>query len=259
MKALVLSAGYGERLKPLTDTTPKPLLEAGGRPLIHYPLLMLRRAGILDVAVNIHHLGENIKAALGDGGQLGLRIAYSPEPKLAGTGGPLLALRGFFGADSFVLLNCDTLLDLDLTAMIEFHRARPALATFLLRGSAEGDPYSRIECDGEMRIRRMRLLKGRAAGEFNDFPAGLSETIALALRPYMYCGVMVCEPEVLTMTPAAPPFSLMGEVFAPALAHGATLRGFFHDGYFRTVDDLASYRELCGELAVAPPPLQYLD
>ncbi len=258
MKALVLSAGYGERLKPLTGTTPKPLLEAGGRPLIHYPLLMLRRAGILDVAVNIHHLGEKIKSALGDGGQLGLRIAYSPEPKLAGTGGPLLALRDFFGADSFVLLNCDTLSDLDLRAMIEFHRARATTATFLLRACAEDDPYSRIECDDEMRIRRMRLLKGRAAGEFNDFPADMSEAVAATLRPYMYCGVMVCEPEVLTMTPAAAPFGLMNEVFAPALARGATLRGYFHDGYFRTVDDLAGYRELCAELAVAPPPLQYL-
>lgn len=259
MKALVLSAGYGERLKPLTDTTPKPLLEVGGRPLIYYPLLMLRRAGILDVAVNIHHLGEKIRDSLGDGARLGLRIAYSPEPKLAGTGGPLLALRGFFDAEPFVLLNCDTLLDLDLRAMIDFHRAHPTTATFLLRASGTDDPYSRIECDGEMRIRRMRLLKGRAAGEFNDFPAELNETTAATLKPYMYCGVMVCEPQVLTMTPATPPFGLMDEVFAPALARGATLRGYFHDGYFRTVDDLASYRELCAELAVAPPPLKYLD
>jgi len=93
MKALVLAAGYGERLRPLTETTPKPLLEVGGRPLIQYPLAMLRTAGIRDVAINLHHLGARLQQALGDGGALGLAITYAPEPILAGTGGPLLGLR----------------------------------------------------------------------------------------------------------------------------------------------------------------------
>src|SRR5580704_19048937 len=101
MKALVLSAGYGERLRPLTDKTPKPLLETGGRPLIHYPLLMLRHAGIVDVAINVHHLASQIEQALGDGKSLGLRITYSPEPTLLGTGGPLLALRDYLGTEPF--------------------------------------------------------------------------------------------------------------------------------------------------------------
>ncbi len=259
MKALVLSAGYGERLRPLTDRTPKPILEAGGRPLIHYPLLMLRHAGIIDVAVNIHHLGGKIKEALGDGGGMGLRITYSPEPTLAGTGGPLLALRDFFGGETFALLNCDTIVDLDLRAMIAAHRASGALATLLLRAAGAGVAYSGIECGHDGRIRRMRLLTGRTPGEFADFPAGLSSGETAALRLYMYCGVMICESGVFSITPSAPPFGLMTEVFAPALARGAALQGHVHAGYFRTVDDLAGYEALCAELAAGDTPLRYLD
>src|SRR5450756_116731 len=76
MKALVLAAGMGERLRPLTDVTPKPMLELGGRPLIHYPLAMLRRGGVTEVAINVHHLESAVRRGLGDGSGLGLRITY---------------------------------------------------------------------------------------------------------------------------------------------------------------------------------------
>ena len=173
MKALVLSAGYGERLRPLTETIPKPILEVGGRPLIHYPLLMLRQAGITEVAINVHHLAGEIERALGDGSSLGLRITYSPERVLAGTGGPLAVLRDYFADEPFILLNCDTILDLDLAAMIEFHRDRGGLATFVLRAGGDPNAYSRIECAADGRIRRMRLLHGRTRGEFIDYPTEL--------------------------------------------------------------------------------------
>jgi len=258
MKALVLSAGYGERLRPLTDRTPKPILAVGGRPLIHYPLRMLRAAGITEVAINVHHLAAQIEHVLGDGAALGLRITYSPEPVLAGTGGPLAALRGYFGDEPFVLLNCDTILDLDLADLIAFHRARGGLATFVLRGGGDPDAYSRIEGDATGRIRRMRLLRGRARGVFDDYPATLAAEVAATLAPYMYCGVMVCESAVCAMAPAAPPFTLMGDLFAPLVARGVPLYGYVHRGLFRTVDDRAGYDKLCAEFAAAPPPLAYL-
>src|SRR5208283_4564627 len=95
MKALVLAAGLGERARPLTEKTPKPMLEVGGRPLIHYPLAMLKNAGITQVAINVHHLAGEIQRGLRDGRSLGMEITYSPEPTLMGTGGPLNALRGY--------------------------------------------------------------------------------------------------------------------------------------------------------------------
>src|SRR5213596_3970838 len=82
MKAMVLAAGLGTRLRPLTDTLPKPLLPVAGRPLLEWNLLLLKRHGITEVIINLHHLGEQIVRALGDGARLGLRLAYSHEPTL---------------------------------------------------------------------------------------------------------------------------------------------------------------------------------
>ena len=95
MKALVLAAGFGERLRPITDTIPKPLVDIGGRPLIHYPLLMLRDAGIREVAVNVHHLADKIEAVLGSGDALDLaRVARRERQRLLGEhSGPDIELQ----------------------------------------------------------------------------------------------------------------------------------------------------------------------
>lgn len=258
MKALVLSAGRGERLMPLTATVPKPIVEVGGRPLIHYPLRMLAHAGVREVAINVHHLAGAVETALGRGDALGVRITYAPETVLLGTGGPLTGLRGFFGDETFAVLNCDTIIDLDLRALAEFHRGRGGLATLVLRAPDQPDAYSRIEIDAEARVRRMRLLRGRAPAEFDDYPPALDPAEAARLAAWMYCGVMLCEPAVFELMPPAPPFSLMAELFAPIVAQGLPLFGCVHRGYFRTVDDLASLEALRAEFAAVPPRLQFL-
>ena len=256
MKALILSAGYGERLRPLTERIPKPLLEAGGRPLIHYPLLMLRHAGIRDVAINVHHLAGQIESALGDGSALGMRITFAPEKVLLGTGGPLAGLRDYFGGESLVILNCDTILGFDLMEMIRFHRERGGLATLALRESA-GD-YSKIEIDEEGRIRRMRLMRPRAVGGFDDYRAEAAGEIEGTLRSLMYCGALICEPKALERAPIRVPSALMGDLFAPLVSAGIPLFGYVDDSFFRTVDDLAGYENLRAEFAASPPRLTYL-
>lgn len=258
MRALVLAAGKGERLRPLTEKVPKALLEVGGRPLIHYPLLMLKRAGITAVAINVHHLAAQIEAALKRGRELGLDISYAPEPVLFGTGGPLLALRSFFGNEPFVVANADTILDLDLARMIDFHQARGALATIALHRPPNLDSYSRLETDGESLIRRIRLLSRQTGRDFDDYPSEMRADVAASLSSYMYCGVCVCESGVLGLTPATPPFSLMGDVIGPIVAKGMPVAGYVHRGYFRTIDDLKSYEGLRAEFSSAPPRLGYL-
>ena len=256
MRALVLAAGMGERLRPLSLETPKPMLPLGGRPLIHYPLAMLKRAGITEVAINIHHLAAKVRDGLGDGSQLGLRITYAPEPVLLGTGGPLNGLRDYLGGheNTFVIANSDSILDLDLAAMIAAHRDRAALATIALFRPANLDYYSLIEIDAADRIRRMRLLKRRAPLEFDDYPKDLAPGVESALSSFMYCGVIVAEPAVFDLMPAAAPWSLMTGLFAPMVANGLPVFGRVHRGYFRTIDDLQSYNSLKAEFATAPPP-----
>jgi NDP-sugar pyrophosphorylase family protein len=258
MKALVLAAGYGERLQPITDTIPKPLIEVGGRPLIHFPLLLLRQAGIREVVVNVHYLAGKIEAALGRGQALGLAITYAPEPVLLGTGGPLLTLRDYFHSEPFLILNGDTIMDLDLPAMIAMHHECGAWATMALRETAFPEAYSQIEIDTKGQIRRMRLLADRVRGRFDDYPHALPAEAAAELNPLMYCGVMICEPAVLDIMPAAPPFSVITDMLAPMVSQGLPLFGYVQEGFFRTVDDLQAYEQLRAEFATSPPRLPYI-
>jgi len=118
MKAMVLAAGRGERMRPLTDHTPKPLLVAGGKPLIAWHLEALARAGIRDVIVNLSWLGAQIRAALGDGRQFGLQIQYSDEgsPALE-TGGGIFHALPLLGPAPFLVVNGDTFTDIDVSSL----------------------------------------------------------------------------------------------------------------------------------------------
>ncbi|HSH28342.1 MAG TPA: nucleotidyltransferase family protein, partial [Thiohalobacter sp.] len=108
MKAMILAAGRGERMRPLTDHTPKPLLPLAGRALIDYHLAALARAGLREVVINHAHLGEQIEAALGNGSRHGLRISYSSEPAGAlETGGGILRALSKLGPDPFLVINGD--------------------------------------------------------------------------------------------------------------------------------------------------------
>jgi NDP-sugar pyrophosphorylase family protein len=256
IRALVLSAGRGERLRPLTDTVPKPLVEIGGRSLIHYPLLMLKRAGIREIAINTHHLAHAMETSLRTGSQLGIEIVWSPEPTLLGTGGPLNGLRGFLGGDTFVMANSDTILDFDVAEAIRFHRDRGALITLAVARPQNLDYYSHIELDSSARIRRMRLLKSRSPLAYDDFATEpLDES---ALESFMYCGVIIFEPQVLELIPPAPPWSIMNHLIAPMVRDGLPVFGRIHRGLMRTIDDLKTYEKVSAEFATNPPQLHFL-
>ena len=118
MKAIVLCAGRGERMRPLTDTTPKPLLLAGGKPLIAYHLEALRRAGVRDVIINLSWLGARIHEALGSGDAYGVRIQYSEEgPVPLETGGGIFRALPLLGMDPFLVVNGDNFWDFDLSTL----------------------------------------------------------------------------------------------------------------------------------------------
>jgi NDP-sugar pyrophosphorylase family protein len=258
MKALVLAAGLGERVRPLTDKIPKPMLEVGGRPLIHYPLAMLKRAGITKVAINVHHLAGEIQRGLRDGKSLGVEITYSPEPALTGTGGPLNALRGFFGDETFVLANSDSILDLDLAAMIAFHRDCGALATVGLYKPTDGLEREHLEIDRDARIRRMRLIKTRNPLSYHDYPVEVGDIDASSLDWFMYPGILVLEPAIFELIPKTTPWALFTGLFGPMVANRLPVFGYVHRGFFRTVDDLKTYEALRHEFATATPHFEHL-
>lgn len=117
MKAMILAAGRGERMRPLSDATPKPLLDVGGKPLIVWQLERLRSAGIIDVVINVSWLGEQIQARLGDGRAFNVRIHYSVEPEALETGGGVATALPLLGRDPFVTVSGDLWTDFDFGAV----------------------------------------------------------------------------------------------------------------------------------------------
>jgi MurNAc alpha-1-phosphate uridylyltransferase len=152
---MILAAGRGERMRPLTDATPKPLLRAGGKPLIVWHIEALVRAGIRDIVINHAHLGPLIEAALGDGARFGAAIRYSPEGEALETAGGIAHALPLLGDEPFLVVNGDIACDFDFTRLASLGAARRAhlvlvpnpphhpQGDFVLRHgrvSAEGEP-----------------------------------------------------------------------------------------------------------------------
>lgn len=181
MKAMILAAGLGTRLRPLTNTMPKPLLPVGGTPLILWNLLLLRRHKFRDVVINLHHLGPMIEHALGDGHRFGLRITYSREPVVLGTGGALKQVESQFSGQPMLVMNGDTLIEIDLEELADLHLSRKPVATMVLREDPEAGRWGLVEIDEAHRIQRIN-----GNGRIN--PSGHV--------PRMFAGVHILHPRL---------------------------------------------------------------
>jgi aminoglycoside/choline kinase family phosphotransferase/choline kinase len=186
-RALLLAAGLGTRLRPLTDLTPKPLLTLGGETLLARIAGRLRDAGVTHLAVNAHHLADQVAAAAGALAGFDA-VAVFPEPEILGTGGALWGARDFLrGDDPFLLYNGDVECDADLGALLEAHAASDASATLLLTDWPEVNSV-RLGADGRVRDIGDRLAVASESGD----------------RLLTYTGVAVFEPRVLNDLPVGP-------------------------------------------------------
>jgi MurNAc alpha-1-phosphate uridylyltransferase len=164
---MILAAGRGERMRPLSDRTPKPLLEVGGFRLIEYHLAALAKAGVRKVVVNLSWLGDQIREALGDGARHGVAISYSPEGASAlGTGGGIHRALPLLGADPFLLVNGDVWIDLPFG---ELRRPAASLAHLVLVPNPEHHPRG-------------------------DFGLGSDGLVQAAPTPLTYSGLAVLDP-----------------------------------------------------------------
>ncbi|MCC7462184.1 MAG: nucleotidyltransferase family protein [Gammaproteobacteria bacterium] len=146
MRAMILAAGRGERLRPLTLTTPKPLLAVRGQPLIAWHLIALARAGVREVVINLSWLGEQIRAVLGDGAGYGVAIRYSDEgPEPLETGGGIWRALPLLGPEPFLLVNADVFTDFDLAGL---HAPHAALAHLVLVPNPPHHPQGDFALDG---------------------------------------------------------------------------------------------------------------
>src|SRR6185436_3609035 len=183
-------AGLGTRMRPLTDKTAKPALPVLNEPLIVRTLRELKRAGVSEVMINLHHRPETIRAAIPEG-DLGLKIKYSRETSILGTGGALRKVKAWAGRDPLFVVNGDVIFDFDLKAMAVIHRKTAALATLALKPNSNPKKYKPVITDRAGRILSIRGLPAHRKGAVSLFasvhiiepvildrlPVGASDTV----------------------------------------------------------------------------------
>ncbi|MEI6168067.1 MAG: nucleotidyltransferase family protein [bacterium] len=187
MKAMILAAGKGTRLYPLTETMPKPMVPVAGKPVLEHTLNWLRRHGILHIAINVHYQSTAIRDYFNDGTGLGVSLHYSQEPELLGTAGGVKQMEPFFG-ESFVVAYGDVLTDLDLGALIAFHHAHgPAPHTTLtLDQRPDAEQCGVVALDDNQRV--TRFLEKPKKEEIQS--------------PWVNSGIMVLDRALLARIPA---------------------------------------------------------
>jgi NDP-sugar pyrophosphorylase family protein len=209
MRAIVLAAGVGSRLRPYTDDRPKPMLEVYGQPIIAYNLAMLAAAGFNEVVVNVHHLPAVVRDYVGDGSDWGLRVRYSEERELLGTAGALIPVLDLLRAGTFAIVFGDNLNELDLADLVRVHRSRGSLATVALWERTDVTQSGVAELDGDDRV--TRFIEKPRPGETSSH--------------WINAGVIVAEPALLDFVPRDRPSDLGREIL-PALVDRGDLFGF---------------------------------
>jgi NDP-sugar pyrophosphorylase family protein len=211
VKALLLAAGEGTRLRPLTLDRPKAMVEVAGRPAVAYELEWLKAQGATEVAINLFHRPDVLRDFIGDGARFGLRVRYSPEAPVAfGTAGALDPLRDFLaGEEVFVVLYGDVLTNLDLAPVLAQHRAMGADATVVV---------GRVENPAESGM--VVFDAARRIGRFVEKPAGPSPS------EWGNAGIYLCGGRLLDYVTAKRPLDFACDVFPRMIADGRTLGAF---------------------------------
>jgi len=223
--ALVLTAGLGTRLRPLTLVRAKAAVPIAGVPLVRRIVARLVAAGVIDLVLNLHHLPHTITGNLGDGTDMGARVRYSWEQPivLGSAGGPRRALE-IVGAEAFLIVNGDTLTDVNLSALINAHAESGAAVTLALIANPEPLKYGGVRLDGGSRVTGFVSRGPAAAGS------------------YHFIGVQMVQADTFRRVPVDYPVNSIGGLYDELLASNpGSLRGFVTDAAFWDVGTVSDY------------------
>ncbi|HXM78663.1 MAG TPA: NDP-sugar synthase, partial [Thermoanaerobaculia bacterium] len=232
MRALLLAAGRGIRFRPITERIPKPLFPYLNVPLARAHLARLRRFGIREAAVNLHHLGEKIEQHLIDRSSELPKLRFFPEPEILGTAGALRNAADFLSEGDFLVVNSDAAIEPDYAALVLRHRESGRPATLLVVENREPDRYTPLQSEGD----RITGFGGESGGTLSRGQSG--GTLArrqsggtLSPAPLLYTGVSVLSPRVLPRIPSGET-SLVHDLWDPLLRDGEEIGWMRHEGPF---------------------------
>jgi mannose-1-phosphate guanylyltransferase len=239
MKAMLLAAGLGTRLRPLTYELPKPMVPILGRPVMEHIMRLLARHKFDDVVANLHYFPDLIRDTFGDGARQGIRMVYSYEEELLGTAGGVRNVRDHFGDETFLIISGDALTDINLTAFYERHKEAGGIATLALKRVHDPSQLGVVIVDSE----------GRIQG-FQEKPAPGEELSNLGS-----CGIYMFEPEIFDYFPETEFVDWAQDVFPVLLDQGVGFFGHEIRDYWNDVGSFEEYRQgnfdaLAGEVDV---------
>jgi NDP-sugar pyrophosphorylase family protein len=218
MRAMILAAGFGTRLKPLTLSLPKPMFPVLNRPLLEHTLNLLKSQGIQDIIVNVHHLPEKIIEHFGNGSDFGVRLQFSREEEILGTAGGIKKAQAFLEEETFLVINSDVLADIDLKKVLDFHKEKKSCLTLVVRKDSHPEKYKPIELADDGRITR-----------FVD--ASIKNPPATTQR-VMFTGIQIMEPEIFSRIPPGKFFGTAEDVFPKMIEKGLPVYGTLHEKYW---------------------------
>lgn len=230
MKAMILAAGRGTRLYPLTADRPKPVIPVMGVPLLHHVFDLLKESGINEVIINCHHEGDTLKEFL-EGQNLGINLQFSVEEDLLGTAGGVKHAEDFFG-NTFVVVYGDNLFDIDIQDVINFHRSKNALVTVALSHVERPEECGVVSLDES----------GRVTGFVEKPEKGKAQT------NLVNAGLYVVEREVLDLIPKDVPYDFGHELFPQLLKGKGRIFGYVIKGYAKDIGTPRNYSEVHRDL-----------
>ncbi len=231
MKAMIMAAGVGSRLMPLTVEIPKPMVPMVNQPLMEGTVNLLGKYGFKEIIANLHHQKQVISDHFGDGQMFGLRLCYSPEDELLGTAGGVKNCEWFLD-DCFVVISGDALTDVDLSSLMSQHKKNGALATIALKEVEQVEHFGVVITDENGKIQR-----------FQEKPKQEE-----ALSRMANTGIYIFEPEIFKYIPARQFYDFGKQVFPELVKQGAPFFGVPIDNYWCDIGDLETYRRAHGDI-----------
>ena len=231
---MILAAGFGTRLFPLTIDRTKPAIPFLGKPLVGYVAEYVARYGFDDVVVNLHHQPESVKEALGDGASYGVKIHYTLEtPKILGTAGALDNARHLLEDATFLIVNGKIITDIDIAAALKTHRESGAIATMILKENVLRERFTVVETEGGM-------ITG-----FGDFPEPLHSTLPTpATVPLMFTGIHILEPRVFDYIPRGVYSDIVPTFYNPAIRAGERIAAHTTGGNWFELSTIPRYLDI---------------
>lgn len=230
MKAIILAAGLGTRLKPLTDEIPKVMLPLKNKPLLYYQINWFKKYGITDIAINLHHLPKKIRSYLGDGSKFNVKITYSYEKELLGTAGAIKKLEKFFGNAPFLIFYGDNITNLDLNQFINFHKEKKGIMTICLHKKQEREKDFGIAV----------LDKNNQISDFIEKPSNLE----ISESNLINSGIYIAKSEIFNFIPENKFYDFAHDLFPLLLKSNKKLFGYYANYCWTEIGNLEKYEKV---------------